>query len=668
MRRWLAVGATIAYFPFRAAPCAHRDVLFVEYSVIRSPLSLACVALLAVAIATASGCRREAASPQVAKHVASAAAAKPTPPEALIPEPIALRKPAAEPLPPIVAVPKKKIAAALKQAQFALAAGRIDERIVPAPTAPQPPPELNDTTAPPADALALYRGVLATDPNNAAADKGKDAVVAALLARGQAALAHEDVVSAQRDADRVKLLRPDDLSLPTLTAALNKAWRVATLVERGQRLELAGARNPARYAAAIALYRQAHAIVPNSAAAEAGLARIEGVYIAKALAEAEAGRYPQSDRWTAQAAAVRSGSQVLQDASARIVAIRQHAAAVLQAQADAALASGDPDRAEKLLAQIERAAPLSAEARDLRERIALQRHYGLFKPAQSFTEAAGSSGRTPEMIVLPIGSFRMGAREDEPGREADETPQREIVFQRGFAMSRTEVTVEQFGRFVQATHYRTDAERSGRSLVYDEDKGKFDARDGVDWRDDYAGRPAVPQQPVLHVSWNDAQAYVVWLSKQTAHPYRLPSEAEFEYALRAGSSGAYPWPGSKPPAGAGNLAGSDASGSGRHWGDAFAGYSDGFWGPAPVAHYPANAFGLFDLVGNVSEWVQDCWHDGYRRAPDDGSAWVNPGCEKRVVRGASWASAPPQSRSAFRTGVDADVSSAKTGFRIVREL
>jgi formylglycine-generating enzyme required for sulfatase activity len=407
---------------------------------------------------------------------------------------------------------------------------------------------------------------------------------------------------------------------------------------------------------------------PDSAAADAGLARIEGVFIGKALAEAQAGRYPQSDRLIAQAATVRQDSQALQDASARIVAIRQHAAAVLQAQADTALASDDPDRAEQLLKQIEHAAPLSAESRDLRARIVQERNYGMFKPGQAFTEALVSAGRTPEMIVLPIGSFRMGSRDDEPDHDANETPQREIAFKHGFAMARTEVTVEQFGRFVQATHYRTDAERSGHSMVYDEVKGKLDAHDGVDWRDDYAGQRAASQQPVMHVSWNDAQAYTIWLSKETAHLYRLPSEAEFEYALRAGGNGAYPWPGTKPPSGVGDLAGSDASPSGRHWGDAFIGYSDGYWGPAPVAHFPANAFGLYDMIGNLTEWTQDCWHDSYRRAPDDGSAWVNPGCAKRVVRGASWASSPPQARSAWRASNDADSGSARIGFRVVRVL
>lgn len=630
---------------------------------------------LVLAIAMATGCRGESPSPPAAKPAASVIDAKHPlqQPESLPAQPVVLRKPAIEALPLPVGVPRKKIGEALKQAQLALNEGRLDERIVPS---TQPPPELDDMAAPsvpvptlPTDALSLYRDVLVTDPNNAAALHGMDAVVSALHARAQAELMREDIVSAQRDADRLKLLHVDDPDLPALSVALNKGWHVAGLIERGQRFERAGALIAPRSGNAMAVYRQVLALSPQSASADVGLARVESEFIAKALAEADAGRYPQSDRLIAQAATVRADSQALQDASARIVAIRQHAAAVLQAQADTALASGDPDRAEQLLKKIERAAPLSAESRDLRTRIVLERNYGMFRPGQAFTEELASAGRTPEMIVLSIGSFGMGSRDDEPEHEANETPQREVLFKHGFAMARTEVTVEQFGRFVQATHYRTDAERSGHSMVYDEIKGKLDERDGVDWRDDYAGQRAVPPQPVMHVSWNDAQAYTVWLSKETAHLYRLPSEAEFEYALRAGDKGAYPWPGSsKPPNGIGDLAGSDASPSGRHWGDAFVGYSDGYWGPAPVARFTANAFGLYDMVGNLSEWTQDCWHDGYRRAPADGSAWVNPGCPKRVVRGASWASSPLQARSAYRAAIDADSSSARIGFRVVREL
>jgi formylglycine-generating enzyme required for sulfatase activity len=632
---------------------------------------------LAMTIAVATGCRGKAPAQPMGKPAMPAVAAKSEAPADSPPaQPVVLRRPAAEPLPAVVAVPRKKIGTALKQAQQALDAGKIDERNVPSGNAPTPGP--NDLTAPAApvtdgDAMAFYRGVLATDPHNTAALHGMDAIVAALHARAQAALVRGDMVNAQRDADRLAMLRVDDPGLPALTSALDKGWRVAGLIERGQRLESARALIAPRASNAAGAYRQALALAPGSAAADAGLARIENVFIDKAVAEVQAGHYPQSDQFIAQAASVRKDSQIVRDAKARILMIRRQRASLLLAQADAAITANALDRAEQLLAQIEHILPQSPEARGLRARIANARNYGPFKPSQVFTDAlagkaAAPGGRSPEMIVLPIGGFRMGSKDDEPGHDANETPQRPIVFSHGFAMSRTEITVEQFGRFVQATHYRTDAERSGHSMVYDEAKGKLDARDGVTWRDDHNGQRAKPDQPVLHVSWNDAQAYTIWLSKETAQLYRLPSEAEFEYGLRAGSSAAYPWAGNRPPKAIGNLAGNDPSPSGRHWGDAFAGYSDGYWGPAPVAHFAPNVFGLFDMIGNVAEWTQDCWHDSYLRAPESGSAWVNPGCTKRVVRGASWASSPAQARSAYRAPADAEGSNARLGFRVVREL
>jgi len=175
---------------------------------------------------------------------------------------------------------------------------------------------------------------------------------------------------------------------------------------------------------------------------------------------------------------------------------------------------------------------------------------------------------------------------------------------------------------------------------------------------------------VLHVSVRDAEAYANWLSVQTGMSYRLPSEAEFEYALRAGSQGRFPWGNDGiPSARFGNLTGgNDESPSGRHWNNAFVSYGDGYWGPAPGGSYLPNAFGLYDLGSNVSEWVSDCWHASYRRAPADGASWFNPGCRSRVVRGGSWASSPAQARAAWRSASDSDMTNARVGFRVVRGI
>ena len=173
----------------------------------------------------------------------------------------------------------------------------------------------------------------------------------------------------------------------------------------------------------------------------------------------------------------------------------------------------------------------------------------------------------------------------------------------------------------------------------------------------------------MHVSFNDAAAYVAWLSERTGKRYRLPSEAEWEYAERAGSTARYAWGAANPARVIGNFTGDgDRSVSGRSWTKAFPRYNDGYWGPAPTGRFAANAFGLFDMSGNVSEWVEDCWHDSYLRAPADGSAWINPGCGRRVVRGGSWGSAPEQTRSAFRVSAADDTRSARVGIRVARDL
>jgi len=172
------------------------------------------------------------------------------------------------------------------------------------------------------------------------------------------------------------------------------------------------------------------------------------------------------------------------------------------------------------------------------------------------------------------------------------------------------------------------------------------------------------------VSVHDAEAYAAWLSEQTGRHYRLPSEAEFECALRAGTRGRYPWGDDPvPPERVGNLTGGeDVSPSGRRWNNAFAGYGDGYWGIAPVGRFAPNAWGLHDLAGNASEWVADCWHASYRRAPADGAPWFNPGCRTRVVRGGSWAGSPAQTRAAWRAPMDSDMTSGRVGFRLVRGI
>jgi len=307
---------------------------------------------------------------------------------------------------------------------------------------------------------------------------------------------------------------------------------------------------------------------------------------------------------------------------------------------------------------------------ELARRIRLATYYGLYAPGQVFRDRLAAGGHGPQMAVVPRGDFMMGAPDGEEGAVEAEQPAHRVHFERGFAIAATEVTVAQFGRFVEAAGARPRATRRGHSTVYEPRTGNFIRRSGVDWRSNYLGQPAAADEPVMHVSVRDAEAYAAWLSEQTGHAYRLPSEAEFEYALRAGRPGRYPWGDAPvPPPATGNLTGDgDLSPTGRRWSNAFAGYADGWWGAAPAGRFQPNPFGLYDMAGNLSEWVADCWHASYRRAPADGAAWYNPGCRQRVVRGANWANAPVQARAAWRWQQESDVTSARIGFRVVRGL
>jgi len=230
----------------------------------------------------------------------------------------------------------------------------------------------------------------------------------------------------------------------------------------------------------------------------------------------------------------------------------------------------------------------------------------------------------PDMVVVPAGSFMMGSSSDEEGRSTNEGPRREVRFARPFAVGKYEVTFEEYAACVKA-----DACRS--------------VSDGG-WG---GGR-----RPVVGVNWFDALDYAGWLSEKTGQTYQLLSEAEWEYAARAGTT--TPW----------------NTGSAIVLDDA--NYLDQFKQPVPVGGYPANAFGLHDMHGNVAEWVLDCLDIGYFGAPADGGA-VNRGqCNKRVVRGGGWSTEPVGLRSAQRghlppEGIVDGVMKA-AGIRVARVL
>ncbi|MGA9661883.1 MAG: formylglycine-generating enzyme family protein, partial [Pseudomonas alloputida] len=207
----------------------------------------------------------------------------------------------------------------------------------------------------------------------------------------------------------------------------------------------------------------------------------------------------------------------------------------------------------------------------------------------------------PEMVVLPAGSFVMGTPEDEPGREGDEGPQHTVTFAKPFAISRYHVTAGELDAYIR---------ESGVKIADGDTRpGRFCA----------ASKPTYkqgPRQPAVCVSWFDVEQYAKWLSKKTGHTYRMISEAEREYAARAGSSGPFPFPFDNGDASKYSIA--------QHANTY--GPTDGYSYTAPVGSYPANAFGVYDMHGNVYEWTADCWHDGYEGAPSDGSDWSGGDC------------------------------------------
>ncbi|CAN5725419.1 formylglycine-generating enzyme family protein [soil metagenome] len=463
---------------------------------------------------------------------------------------------------------------------------------------------------------------------------------------------------------------PGGKAVRAYLAEVDSADRMWEL-NRGAEDDLRAGRYGERGGGALGKLREALALRPGQPRAMQTLAAVESGLIRRAEESAEQGNFDDAEQWLAQAATVRPGSATIEDAQALLDSLRRVRITRLRDEGLAALPEpgGITIARERLAEMIAIAQPGDPAVSELRQRIDLAVHYGLFRPGQGFTDAMSGGARGPQMVVLPHGAFTMGAREGDDDAEASEQPRRNIRFDRGFALSVHEITVAEFGRFIAATGHGTRAARRGYSMAWDERSGNLIRRSGVDWQSDHAGARASADAPVLHVGARDAQAYADWLARETGQRYRLPSEAEFEYALRAGRDGRYPWGDAGPPPRSGNFTGAlDRSPGGRQWSNAFPGYGDGYWGPAPVGSFTANPWGVHDLAGNVSEWVADCWHDSYRRAPGSGAAWVNPGCRTQVIRGGSWSSAPAQTRASWRAPAPVDTTNARIGFRVVREI
>ena len=272
----------------------------------------------------------------------------------------------------------------------------------------------------------------------------------------------------------------------------------------------------------------------------------------------------------------------------------------------------------------------------------------------------------PEMLWLPAGEGHVGHPRHDRGEYRSGPPVR--VTLAAFAIARLEVTRDQFAAFVEETGYLTEAERNipvderalrGCSALY---RGHFFRyQDRASWREPLF--ESGPDYPVVCVSWNDANAYAQWLTRHTGQKYRLPTQSEWEYAARAGTAEIFPW--------AGNACRFENLGDRalkRKYGLlSTLGCDDRAMYLAPAGSYRATGWGLHDMVGNVREWVQDCWTDDYTNLPTDGTPMLAESCSRRVIRGASWGSDPRWIDVTARTGSPPAARNVWTGFRVVRE-
>lgn len=276
----------------------------------------------------------------------------------------------------------------------------------------------------------------------------------------------------------------------------------------------------------------------------------------------------------------------------------------------------------------------------------------------------------PRMVVIPAGEFTMGSPALEAGRGLDEGPQRQVQIAQAFALGRSEVTVAEFRRFAEESGYRTEAERDARAqgcsgFIYADPAARSTDPQTINWRS--PGVAQADSHPVLCVSWNDARAYAQWLSKKTGRRYRLPTEAEWEYAARAGSAGSRYW--GDDPGQACRFANVADQSRFQTWGFGQKHEcTDGHYFTAPAGGFSPNRFGLYDMLGNVWEWTEDCWSASYAGAPADGAAWLAGDCAQRVSRGGSWSTVPRFARSAARHKNAADHRDNLTGFRLARTL
>ncbi len=532
---------------------------------------------------------------------------------------------------------------------------------------PKPPEPIVDTSTAARDdyelasqinAIAAWDSFIKKYPNGFYSDLAKaqrDKLMAARTAASeQARLAAEkkeldDARAA--DAERTRLAAQakaaEDARIAAEKARAEEAARAAqarAAAERQKALADARAAEEARFAAARKAAEEARLAAERQVAEQARLA---------------------AQKKAAEDARLASEKKAAEEA--KVAEAARAKAAQAQAEANMKLAAvlpADPGLAQQAAKQASTGCPgISAQTTSLSlgdaKTLALPEECGL-KPRDAFKECPNC----PEMVVVPAGEFVMGSSKEDIDNglaAANEAPQHKVAVKERFAVGRFEVTRDQYAAFVNATGYKG----SGRCFTFEQNLPK--ERENRSFL--MPGYAQDGNHPAVCVSWNDAQAYADWLSGITGKSYRLPSEAEYEYAARAGSSARYAF--TDDPADLcryANGADQSAKTAGLPEDAPYMACSDGYPFTAPVGSLAANAFGLHDLIGNVWEWTADCFADDYTSATSDSAARLLANCQARTVRGGDWFSTASSLRPAVRAKASPDAHHDDIGFRVVRTL
>jgi len=331
-----------------------------------------------------------------------------------------------------------------------------------------------------------------------------------------------------------------------------------------------------------------------------------------------------------------------------------------------AIQAGDLDLAESYIKQAQELAPRSAKLRQAARKLeAKKKEQSVYEnpPGKVFRDAMENGKDGPEMVVIPHGTFQMGSKRKARDIFAAEYPIHRVTIKQSFAMGTKELSIAEFGLFVEATDYQTEAEWKGGCSYWDEG-WKTDPEHN--WNN--PGFPQSKNNPVVCIGWNDINAYIKWLTKQTGKTYRLPSEAEWEFAARAGSKRSTYW--------------------GSEWDrkceyenlmdyndkedKPFYACTDGYTYTSPTGSFNSNAYGLYDMLGNVLELVVDCFSETYKKASNDGSANTSGDCNVKVIRGGAWALPRGESEKTpsvtSRIAWPQDFRGYLVGVRLLREL